>query len=193
MIARLDPAQLQQQKLRDKARWRARNRTNDQLKTTIEYQQATIDSDCRRQARRVERSASPPRRVAPAAVRRKFSRSSAAVNEARAQMDCAKSDWERAQTLYKNTDISTSQFDQARNEVRRCQGAACAGRGAAALMKGPRKEEIAGARADSPARKRRCARPRRIASNCGARSRNWWRAALKSTGDGRRWGSPRRS
>ena len=40
--------------------------------------------------------------------------SQAAVAAAQSQYDRAKKDWERAQTLYKNDDISTSQYDQFR-------------------------------------------------------------------------------
>src|SRR5882672_1963370 len=45
VIARLDAAQLQQQKLRDVAAVESAQSTYDQMKTSIEYQQATIDSD----------------------------------------------------------------------------------------------------------------------------------------------------
>ena len=45
VIARLDAAQLEQQRLRDMAAVASAQSTYDQLKTTIEYQQATIDSD----------------------------------------------------------------------------------------------------------------------------------------------------
>src|SRR5205814_4971393 len=39
----------------------------------------------------------------------------AAVESAASEVERAKKDWERAQTLYKNDDISASQFDQYRN------------------------------------------------------------------------------
>src|SRR5665213_2772562 len=45
VIARLDAAQLEQQKLRDTAAVEGARSTYDQLKTTIEFQKATIDSD----------------------------------------------------------------------------------------------------------------------------------------------------
>ena len=34
---------------------------------------------------------------------------------AQSEVDRAKKDWDRAQTLFKNDDISTAQFDQYRN------------------------------------------------------------------------------
>src|SRR5882724_3844075 len=45
VIARLDSTQLEQQKARDIAAVAAAQSAYDQLKTSIEYQQATIDSD----------------------------------------------------------------------------------------------------------------------------------------------------
>ena len=39
----------------------------------------------------------------------------AAVDSAQSEVERSKRDWDRAQTLYKNDDISTAQFDQYRN------------------------------------------------------------------------------
>ncbi len=58
VIARLDAAQLEQQRLRDIAAVAGAQSTYDQLKTTIEYQQATIDSDI--STRRLSWSSSKP-------------------------------------------------------------------------------------------------------------------------------------
>jgi HlyD family secretion protein len=63
-------------------------------------------------------------------------------------MELARSDWERAQTLYKNTDISTSQFDQARSKFNAANAVLAQAEDRARLVQeGPRQEEIAGARA----------------------------------------------
>ncbi len=148
VIARLDAAQLEQQKLRDVAAVASAQSTYDQLKTTIEYQQATIDSDiAARQAELAQQQAHLDELNAgsrPAEIRQADS----SVNEARAQMELARSDWERAQTLYKNTDISTSQFDQARTKFSAANAVLAQAEDRARLVQeGPRKEEIAGARA----------------------------------------------
>ena len=39
------------------------------------------------------------------------------MEEARSQQQQARQDWDRAQVLYKNDDISTAQFDQYRARV----------------------------------------------------------------------------
>ncbi len=148
VIARLDAAQLQQQKLRDVAVVASAQSTYDQLKTTIEYQQATIDSDISaREAELAQAQAHLDELNAgsrPAEIRQADS----SVNEARAQMELARADWERAQTLYKNTDISTSQFDQARTKFNAANAVLAQAEDRARLVhEGPRQEEIAGARA----------------------------------------------
>jgi HlyD family secretion protein len=148
VIARLDAAQLQQQKLRDVAAVESAQSTYDQLKTTIEYQQATIDSDISsRQADLAQAQAHLDELNAgsrPAEIRQADS----SVSEARAQMELARADWERAQTLYKNTDISTSQFDQARTKFNAANAVLAQAEDRARLVhEGPRQEEIAGGRA----------------------------------------------
>jgi len=148
VIARLDAAQLQQQKLRDVAAVQSAQSTYDQMKTSIEYQQATIDSDIStRQAELAQQQAHLDELNAgsrPAEIRQADS----SVSEARAQMELARSEWERAQTLYKNTDISTSQFDQARTKFNAANAVLAQAEDRARLVQeGPRKEEIAGGRA----------------------------------------------
>jgi len=148
VIARLDAAQLQQQKLRDVAAVASAQSQYDQLKTSIEYQQATIDSDIStRQAELAQQQAHLDELNAGSRTE-EIQQADSSVNEARAQMELARADWERAQTLYKNTDISTSQFDQARTKFRAAQAVLAQAEQRAAMVKeGPRKEEIAGARA----------------------------------------------
>jgi len=148
LIARLDAAQLEQQKLRDVAAVASAQSQYDQLKTSIEYQQATIDSDIStRQAELAQQQAHLDELNAGSRIE-EIQQADSSVNEARAQMDLARADWERAQTLYKNTDISTSQFDQARTKFSAAQAVLAQAEQRAAMVKeGPRKEEIAGARA----------------------------------------------
>ena len=85
----------------------------------------------------------------PAARPAEIQQAESSVAEARAQMELARADWERAQTLYKNDDISTSQFDQYAHQIQRryCRPGASRRPRSALVQEGPRKEEIAGARA----------------------------------------------
>lgn len=148
VIARLDAAQLEQQKLRDVAAVAGAQSIYNQLKTTIEYQEATIDSDiASRQAQLAQQQAHLDELNAGSRAA-EIRQADSSVNEARAQMELAKADWARAQTLYKDTDISTSQFDQARTKFDAANAVLAQAEDHARLVQeGPRKEEIAGARA----------------------------------------------
>ena len=60
----------------------------------------------------------------------------AAVAAAQTQYDQAKKDWDRAQTLYKNDDISTSQYDQFRTRFDSRRGQPEAGERARGVGRG---------------------------------------------------------
>jgi HlyD family secretion protein len=148
VIARLDAAQLEQQKLRDVAAVASAQSTYDQLKTTIEYQQATIDSDISTRQAELAQAQAHLDELNAGSRTEEIQQAIANVNEARAQVDLARADWDRAQTLYKDTDISTSQFDQARTKFSAANAVLAQAEQRSAMVKeGPRKEEIAGARA----------------------------------------------
>jgi len=148
LIARLDASQLEQQKARDLAAISAAQSALDQLQTAIEYQQATIDSDVAvRQADQAQAQARLDELLAGSRAQ-EIQQTDAAVAEARTQMEWARSEWDRAQTLYKNQDISTSQFDQARAKFNAANAVLAQAEQRFALVReGPRKEEIAAARA----------------------------------------------
>jgi len=65
------------------------------------------------------------------------------VESVESEIDRAKKDWDRAQTLYKNDDISTAQFDQYRNRWESAQAALkSATEREALVLAGPRAEVI---------------------------------------------------
>ena len=51
------------------------------------------------------------------------------MTDAKAQLEFARLDWERAQTLFKNDDISKQQYDQARTKFESATAHAAAGGG----------------------------------------------------------------
>ena len=148
VIARLDPVQLKQQKERDRASIAGAQSAYEQLITSIAYQRATIDSDINaKQADLAQAQAHLDELNAGNRVQ-DVQQAESRLAEARAQMDLARSDWERAQTLYKNEDISTSQFDQVRAKFSAASAVTAQTEQRLALLKeGARKEEIAGAKA----------------------------------------------
>jgi HlyD family secretion protein len=67
----------------------------------------------------------------------------AAVEAAQAELDRAKRDWDRAQTLYKNDDISTAQFDQYRSRWESAAAMLRQSQQRSSLVQtGPRKEVV---------------------------------------------------
>ena len=142
-IARLDRDQLAAQRDREDA---GRNSAEAQLaeaQTSLEWQKATLAADV--ETRRADLAAAE----AHLAELRNGSRpqekldAKAAVDSTQSEVERSKKDWDRAQTLYKNDDISTAQFDQYRN---RWESAVAALKSAsereALVLAGPRVEVI---------------------------------------------------
>jgi HlyD family secretion protein len=149
LLARLDPAQLRHQDVRDKALISSAVSNYQQLETSIAFQRATIESDVA--ARRAELNAAQAKLDALLNGNRTqdIQQSAAAVNDAKAQLEFAKSDWDRAQVLFKNEDISRQQYDQYRMKVDSLTAMLRQAEERYSLMKeGARKEDIEGARAD---------------------------------------------
>ena len=148
VIARLDSAQLEQQLLRDQASVASAQSSLQQLQTSIEYQQATLESDI--STRRAELAQAQARLDDLLAGSRpqEIQQAQSAVTDAKAWNDQARSDWERAQTLFAREDISKQQYDQARAKLDSTAAQLREAEEKAALVKeGPRTQEIAGARA----------------------------------------------
>ncbi len=147
-IARLDSAQLQEQRARDIAAVASAQSNYEQLQTTIEYQKATLESDiATRHAELAQQQANLDALLAGSRPQ-EVQQAQSAVADAKSVNDGARLDWERAQTLYKNTDISTQQYDQARTKLDSTAAQLRQAEEKLNLVKeGPRKEEIAGARA----------------------------------------------
>jgi HlyD family secretion protein len=148
VIAKLDAAQLQQQKARDTAAVSTAQSQLQQLQTSIEYQKATIDSDVAlRRAELAQMQARLDDLLAGSRTQ-EIAQAQASVTDARAANDLAKSEFERAQTLFSREDISASQRDQAKTKVDSSSAQLRQVEQKLALVQeGPRKEEITAARA----------------------------------------------
>jgi HlyD family secretion protein len=148
VIARLDSAQLQQQLARDQASVANAESQYRQLQTSIEYQRATLESDVAARRAEVNQAQAKLDELLAGSRQQEIQQAQAAVNDAVAWNEAARLDWDRAQTLYKNEDISKSQYDQARAKYESTQAQLRQAEERSALVKeGPRKEEIEGARA----------------------------------------------
>ncbi len=148
VIARLDPEQLERQKSRDLASVLSAQSNYDQLQTSIEYQRATLESDIAARRAELNQAQAQLDQLLAGSRPQEIQQAEANVADAKAQMDSARLDWDRAQMLYKNTDISTQQYDQAQAKFQSASAILKQAQEKFALVKeGPRKEEIEGARA----------------------------------------------
>ncbi len=149
VIARIDRDQMESQHARDEASLRNSQSQFNQTETSVELQRHTLDADIA--LRTAELHASQARLAALVAGSRpqEIQESRAAVADAKAQHDQAQADWDRAQDLFKDDDISKQQYDQYRM---RLDSTAAVMRQSderlALVVEGPRKEDIEAARAD---------------------------------------------
>lgn len=143
VIARLDRDQLNAQKERESAGLDSSNDQLAQARTSLELQRATTAADIE------QRKADVAAAEARLAELRNGSRpqekldAKAAVDSAGSQVDRTKRDWDRAQKLYKDDDISTAQFDQFRDSWENAEAALKSAKERESLvLAGPRKEQI---------------------------------------------------
>jgi HlyD family secretion protein len=149
LIARLDPVELEHQTARDKAQVIGAKSNYDQLVTSIEFQKSTLESDVA--ARQAELNVAQAKldELLNGSRQQEVQQSAAGVTDATAQLEFARLDWERSQTLFKNDDISKQQYDQARTKFESATAQLRQAQEKDSMVKeGPRKEDIAGARAD---------------------------------------------
>jgi HlyD family secretion protein len=115
LIARLDRDQLVAQRAAQVAAIQSAESQLAQAQTAVEWQKASLSADIEtrnadlasNQARLAElRNGSRPQEKLDA---------KSAVDAAQSEVERSRKDWERAQKLYKDDDISTAQFDQYRN------------------------------------------------------------------------------
>jgi HlyD family secretion protein len=148
LIARLDRDELTAQRDREVANLASAQSELAQAETSVAWEKQTLAADIEQkeadlasnQARLLElKNGSRPQEVL---------QSRAAVENAQAELDRAKKDWDRAQPLFKSDDISATQYDQFRN---RWESAAAALKQAkeseALVLAGPRAEVIEAATA----------------------------------------------
>jgi HlyD family secretion protein len=148
LIARIDRDQMDRQRQRDTAGVDSARFQFDQTRTSIEYQEATLAADIDLKKADVRQAQAHLDELLAGSRPQEIQQARAAVTDAKAQYDQAKLDWDRAQTLYKNDDISTSQFDQFRTRFNSTAALLKQAEERLALtMEGPRKEDIESARA----------------------------------------------
>ncbi len=148
LLARLDTLQLESQRNRDQAALATAESLIPPLQTAIERQKATLAAETDLRSAQLAQAEAALRDLQAGSREQEIQQARALVEQARSQHQQARQDWERAQILHKNDDISTAQFDQYRSHF---DTSAAALRQAeeklALVVEGPRKEQVEGARA----------------------------------------------
>jgi HlyD family secretion protein len=143
VIARLDREQLEAQRKRESAGLATAEAQLAQAETAVEWQKATVAADVDQRKADLSSAEARFQELKTGARPEELRQARAAAAAAQAEAERARRDWERAQVLYKNDDISTAQYDQFRS---RWEGATASLQQAkeqqALVEAGPRREVI---------------------------------------------------
>jgi HlyD family secretion protein len=145
VLARLDRDQLAAQREREAAGLASAESQLSQARTSLEWEKQTLAADI--ETRRADLGAAEARLAELKNGSRPQEKldAKAAVDSAASEVERAKKDWERAQTLFKNDDISAAQFDQYRNRFESAEAVLKQVKEREGLvLAGPRVEQIAG-------------------------------------------------
>jgi len=148
VIARLDRDQLSAQRDREAAGLESVSAQLAQAETSLAWQKENLAADL--QQRRADLASYQARlqELKNGSRPQEIQEAKAAVDSAQAEFERARRDWERAQTLYKNDDISTAQYDQYRSRWESSEAALKQAKERQALvLAGPRQEQIEAAAA----------------------------------------------
>ena len=148
VIARLDRDQLLSQRDAQRAVLASAQSALTQLLTSVEYQKEALEGGQATSKADLDQADAHLRDLLAGSRPQEIQQARDAVVAARADQARAASDWQRAQTLYKNDDISTSQYDQFRMQNEHTTAVLRQAEQQLALVQeGPRKETIEAARA----------------------------------------------
>ena len=143
IIARLDRDQLTAQRARETAGLESAQSQLAQAETSLAWQKANLAADL--EQRRADLSANQARLAELQNGSRPQEKmdAKAMVDAAQSELDRARADWDRAQVLYKNDDISRAQFDQFRTHWESSDAALKSAKERQALVDaGPRIEQV---------------------------------------------------
>jgi HlyD family secretion protein len=146
IVARLDRDQLLRQRDRERASLAMAQAALAEAETAAQWQQQTNRADLELRGAERNSAAARVQELEHGSRPQEIRQAEAGVAASQAEYERSTQDWSRSQTLYKNDDISTEQFDQSRM---RYQNAAAALKQAqerlALVTAGPRREVVDGA------------------------------------------------
>jgi HlyD family secretion protein len=148
LIARIDPVQTLRQKQAQQASLQSAEMQLSQSVTSVAWQKNTLEADIEMHKAEIRQAQATLEQLLNGSRPEEIQQAQAAVADARTQAEQARMDWDRAQILYKKDDISTAQRDQYQMRFNSTAALLRQAEERFALVKeGPRKEEIAAARA----------------------------------------------
>jgi HlyD family secretion protein len=148
VIARIDRDQMEHQRSRDEASLLGSQSQYEQTETLVQWQSRTLDSDIDLRKAEIRAAQAQLDQLLAGSRPQEIQQARAAVADAKALHDQAQADWDRAQDLFKNDDISRQQYDQYRARLDSTAAVLRQGNEKLALVvEGPRKEDIEAARA----------------------------------------------
>ncbi len=143
IVARLDRDQLVAQQERESAGLVSAEAQFAQAQTSLEWQKQTLAADIEQKKGDLSSAEAKLSELENGSRPQEKLDAKAAVEAATSEVERAKRDWDRAQTLYKNDDISTAQYDQYRNRWESAEaGLKQAKEREALVLAGPRIEQI---------------------------------------------------
>jgi len=148
LIARLDRDQLVAQRDSLAAGLASAEDQLAQAETSLAWQRETLAADIEQKRGDLAAAEARLAEMKNGSRPQEIQEAKAAVDAAQSEFDRAKKDWERAQTLFKDDDISASQYDEFRNHWESSDATLKQAKERAALVfAGPRVEQVDGAAA----------------------------------------------
>ncbi len=143
VLARMETDALEMARARDRAGIAAAESALAQLRTDTERTREVLEREAGMRRAEIAQAEAQVRDLEAGARTQEIAQAQAALDETRAQLDQATADWERAQRLFRNEDISRVQYDQAQTRFRAVTATVqAAGERLALVREGPRKETI---------------------------------------------------
>ena len=143
VIARLDRDQLLAQRDRETAGLQSAESQLEQAQTSLQWEKNTLAADIDQRNADVASNEARLAELRNGARPQEKLDAQAAVDSAQSEVERAKKDWDRAQVLHRDDDISTAQFDQYRNRWETATAALNSAKERRALvLAGPRAEVV---------------------------------------------------
>lgn len=143
LLARIESTALELSKQGYQAGVAAAESALAQLRTDTERTRDSLDKEAAMRRAEIAQAEAQVRDVEAGSRKQEIAQAQAGLDDARAQRDQAAADWERAQKLFKQEDISRVQYDQAQTRWRSTTAAVQSAEQRLALVKeGPRKETL---------------------------------------------------